>query len=497
MAVLATVLWISAAVAAQTASASCGLDCIVPSPPADAVTVTGGCAGGDPCDPAPGSLLRPPTVSPNSGYGTEVAAWGAGTATANATCPPDASDWATNGTQGCSSSTPLDAVDDDTTDTTTEYQEEGPNSVLADYKPGTTDPMGVYAWADGKADVASGVVLDSDGSPAHGTVAFYLWPSDLRSDGTAADLPLLGTTGLDAVGGFSFEMLPTRLVESEASANGGTINLLMSVTTDQYTAVYNIARQTTVGQVAGNAVLLGPDGSNPGSYTLSLSPSAVGAVTAVTGAESAVPMRPSGSPYCYVYNLGSTSANTVVGERHAGANQTVSFSYGTSSHADSDISVAVSSNSDGPWSLDGEHHVGQATSVSSTLDPQSSVSGYVTGPFTYVKERIVCNGASARYMVRAKAWDGGLASGASISGVDGTRCEQARYRRKFYDPQTFSRSSERSTTWKGGASVYGATLHATSGYSSHVEERWHLGTGTFLCGNDAPISRSHRVFAGR
>lgn len=201
---------------------------------------------------------------------------------------------------------------------------------------------------------------------------------------------------------------------------------------------------------------------------------------------------------CTWYVESNGNATTKVGEYHAGADTKGKFVYGTG--ADSDISVGYNYGSG--FSLSGTGHVGNSRSAASTWNRGPNFHKQLTSVFSYVKWHLTlgpsCTSSSASfgkrwYKVTPGSWMGGATEGPSISGPFCTGTNRV----AFGKATEFDRGTGRSYSYGGAASAFGASLTATSGYSSRVDMHWEFGTATsthYLCGTPS-VTTSKIVYS--
>jgi hypothetical protein len=227
------------------------------------------------------------------------------------------------------------------------------------------------------------------------------------------------------------------------------------------------------------------------------------AVFLVVNASTSAKPGPGGPPCRVTKTVTKAHVPTVVGEvnmAYRGGKTT--FKYGAS--ADSDISYAISVDQ-GPFHIGGTDHVSQGTSTAATVTHTGRIARQVVADFTYQRQKLVCknrlNGEieHIRHRVDAVGWEGNLGYGKQLHTLD--RC----VRGGPFTPHplgantSFSTTTERAHEWNSGASVFGVGLHATSGYSSFVQEAIQMPPQKgkyYFCGSDNVPNGATRVFTG-
>jgi hypothetical protein len=324
--------------------------------------------------------------------------------------------------------------------------------------------------------VASGVVVDSTGSPAAGV------PVSLYLSANPSTNPLAQTT-TDANGAYSIALANTPDLVAAESANGGYVNfdLLAGGT------VTSLSRQWL---------------NNTWSQEWSSSPAMARIrLAASRGTRDSYPPAP-----CNGYGglpektlVSKSTAWTTVGEFHAANDTTGFFSYGNT--ADSTIGAGFQTPGN-PWGIVGSVHISNTKSASAKIvlrrGPKYGRRENTQMQYGYYKWG--CSGFNHTwgYEVDALQWTGSSQDGSDNSNLDGG-CSNSPYRASFAHNSTFERSSYRAVDFNGAAGVFGATLDAHSGYSQNVVLHWDFGSNNiahWLCGDDNYVTSSQRVFAG-
>ena len=350
---------------------------------------------------------------------------------------------------------------------------------------------------------SGGPALDGEPATISGSVALYL-PS--TAPGPSEDT-LVATTTTAPDGTFSLQSALTAALARAATANAGQINLDLVGNVDGWVYHQAVIREYVDGAWQSE------DGAAPAELVLSplnasvdprLIPGASGGAT--TGSQAL-----SGCA-TYRFPLASTRAWTTIGELHTPADTEVaSFTYGRK--ADSYISKAISL--DGTvWKLvGGSVRVGDEAGSESAAEVGISHgldrwAKEIRSEFVYTKYRseLVCGGlkVSEQYEIKATDWIGNIRTDADLTYLD-DRCYQDHFAYMAVSGRNalVTRDSNRYGKFVGAATVTvgGATvsLDARSGMSRYVRVRWDFGGKTakhVLCGTDAPLPRSSRIFAG-
>jgi hypothetical protein len=193
------------------------------------------------------------------------------------------------------------------------------------------------------------------------------------------------------------------------------------------------------------------------------------------------------------------SGNTVVGEFHtlSAWGSKATWTYG----ATADTTVDVGLSSDGTnWSVNGSTaHVSNTQSATTIMKGGQSYGKKMTLWFTYEEDRLddTCQGWLNSYQVYPTQWQGGsLADGQDQSFNDGKTLQT--YGRALNPNTDFTRSNSSAQKYNASVNVFGATLGATSGFSSYVQSYWRNTTTTIGCldgSNNWPTSAGI-IYAG-
>ena len=348
-----------------------------------------------------------------------------------------------------------------------------------------------------------GPLLDGDRTGVSGSVALYL-PSTAAS---ASQDTLVATSTTAADGTFSLQTPLTPALAGAAVANDGQINLDLVANVNGWVYHQAIVRSYV------STAWVDEDGAVPAELALSplnttvnprLIPGSAGGAT--TGSLALA--------FCTTQRLpiGSTRAWTTIGELHTPADtRLASFTYGRK--ADSYISKAVSFDGTAWKLVGGSIKIGDEASAGSSAEVGISLgldrwAKEIQSEFIYTKFQVtlVCGGliADERFEIKATDWVGSLKEGRDARYLD-DRCYQdhLQYMAEFPKNGWIARDSNRYGTFVGAASVTigGATvsLNARSGLSRYVRVRWDFGDKTskhVLCGTDALLPKSSRIFAG-
>lgn len=163
---------------------------------------------------------------------------------------------------------------------------------------------------------------------------------------------------------------------------------------------------------------------------------------------------------------------------------------------DSHVSVAVEVGGGG-WGSRGEHHFDNSTGAKTTFNINQGGSYRIESPFTYVRYNVTCNGEdfNSHEEIVAERWEGG---GQQIAhNVPG--CAGSRFARDYPADSKFERDEREAYSWRGAATVGGASFKAHSGYSKYLRNIWEFDSSTpvhWLCGDDDVPSESKRIFSG-
>lgn len=360
------------------------------------------------------------------------------------------------------------------------------------------------AGASDSITVALGEVRDASGNPiANASVEVDLWRNTDVPVGESVDIIILAEGSSDDSGRFELAVTdPTLIAEFLAAAtrNGGFANLELSVYADNlsYTTFYSLGSATTqpvTATPAPESYVVGMTRRPLGNRTVTMAPGKPG----VTRIE---PVRDGGPrPPCLTWykTADLTSQWGTIGEVHRWGEWIPKdrFVYGAT--ADSDFDVAFYNGSS--WGVQGSAHVGNSngSSGSASVTTSQSSTGYqIEGLFKRAEFAQVCTSNKKR---EATQWDGvNVRLGPAISGLDG-QCATypASYRNTFSSTQDgWSRDSNQAYKWGGALNLGVLTVGGRSGYSTRAQSNWtfKVGQNKTLCGNDAYITSSHRVFAG-
>ena len=327
--------------------------------------------------------------------------------------------------------------------------------------------------------VTQGRLLDPSGAAVSGgSVQVYL-SSDAA--GTTA-LPDVSTTTADLSGRFVAASTST-LLASAAAANDGYVNLDVIVNSGgsiYYAAIvrrYVDGAWVDAGDTSKGDILLQRVGP------ATLSPDAFCTVTKTL--------------------VSTERHSTAIGELHNASDVKYStLTYGR--RADSDIAVGFSSNGSA-WKLSGSVHVGNYSESSQTKTVTTDNWGHrLLTDFNYGKYRYYANcAADTWYKIQARYWIPGWYVGVDNSQWDHHCLDWYVAHYSHFGPgETFRRATNDYATFGGAATMGfrtgGLELNAKSGLSEWVDVFWKFGSRAhhYLCGNDAPISTSHRIFAG-
>lgn len=205
------------------------------------------------------------------------------------------------------------------------------------------------------------------------------------------------------------------------------------------------------------------------------------------------------TPQCTSKVVGRRRHSAKVGEVHRWVGSTADFYYGST--ADSDVGVAYSKDGAG-WSLSGHVHIGNSAGaeIHIPFGRGQGTAKYMMTDFIYDKIHVTWNGVGPchpGYRTRAASWAGGADYGKLGNHWDG-RCNlrPSVDRTRWHKGTDLDRNSSRATHYGASVSVYGATLDATSGYSTDVRFHYHFQSGEWVCGKGKPPTRSQWVAVG-
>jgi hypothetical protein len=306
---------------------------------------------------------------------------------------------------------------------------------------------------------------------------------------------IIATAQTDDAGHFALSASGTAQVLGAAQANGGYANLQIEAVTD--TAMFNYyfsAQNTSDGWVTSETW--------PKNFTIGAASPGVTPVSRTVARSLAASIRGVSPDFICggVWQTVDTQTNfTTVGEYHTIGEMSGYFKYARSGHADSDISVAVSSSATGPWSLSGTAHVGTATSSTGTWNRGPLWSHRVRTQFQYRKQRFwYCQEPQDNWRVIAGTFAAGAEDGADVSDLD-HNCDiypYNQYDAPFAKGTSFDRYDHRAFDYGGAVTVFTVSLSAQSGYSSDVWMHWKFTANRILCGDNDFVTQSARLFAG-
>lgn len=347
--------------------------------------------------------------------------------------------------------------------------------------------------------LASGRVV---GIPSHRLSAVRLtvltWPTNTRlAVGEIVQQKVVARGFADSDGLFQLRTTKVATLAALASENNGFANLELraQVGSRLFETFYPLGRSTESTGARTGRWLRGLDRTAP-NFTVSFAPGA-------RGSTSLAPDRGQDPhPPCLQWVLAQDLSSQwgIIGEVHQWGQWIPRdrFVYGAS--ADSQIQIGFKSGSGG-WGIQGSVHIGNSngTSAGVSVTEADASTGYrVEGLFDRAEYNQVCTFNVKRQATR---WDGvNVRRGDAINGLDG-ECSTypAANRNTFSSTQDgWSRVANTAVTWSQGLDLGPIVVGTTSGYSSSANSDWTFKTGQqkTLCGNDAYITQSHRVFAG-
>jgi hypothetical protein len=337
------------------------------------------------------------------------------------------------------------------------------------------------APAFGAAVLTEGRLVDASGAAtAGGSVELYL-SSDVDADGEVT-LRRVATATADSVGRFAASSSSLEL-ERAAAENGGYVNLDVVVNSGGSVYYAAVVRRYVDG------VWVDPDATSRGNILLQR----VGSATLSPDA------------FCVVTKklLSTERHRTAIGELHNAADVAYSaLTYGR--RADSDIGVGFSDNGT-TWKVSGSVHVGNYSESAQTKTVKRDNWGHrLLTDFGYGKYRYLANcAAQTWYKIQARYWIPGWYVGQDNSQWDHHCLDWYKTHYSHFGPaDAFRRATNDYARFVAAATMGfrtgGLDLTAQSGLSEWVDVFWKFGPKAhhFLCGNDAPVSTSHRIFAG-
>ncbi len=360
--------------------------------------------------------------------------------------------------------------------------------------------------------VISGTVVDSTGGPVSGAVV-SLYPDRLDGVPTVA----LDSQVTDSSGTYSLTTDLTADLSQIASGHQRYVNFELDVESLKLTSSTFFSRQWSDGKwVQGEAspangtVTLAPGGAG-----VAKTPRALARILTTSGVQA---NSNPGLPCTTVdKRVPGTSQQrlTVIGELHTANDATETYTYGKSSFAESDISIATSLGG-ANWSLSGSVHMSDknmgGTDVRKTA--HENVGTRIGSYFQYAefKRFQSCptpRGTVTTFLrneVKPTNWNGGVEIGRNYDNhyLDGHCPPLPNRRTQSFTTDTEAHTlSEKQVTFSNAASVsifgVGVSLEAQSGWSKNVESEWSFGHAAphhYLCGNTGPYRSSPRIFAG-
>lgn len=344
-------------------------------------------------------------------------------------------------------------------------------------------------------EIVTGTLVDTVGSGVSGEVFLFVQPPFTKG---SAKLPLISRTTTDTKGHFVFRTENSALLSKIAQPNDSWINFDVVAATGGFVVYRGRPRQYN----AKTRSWIGPDNTidlgnlvaskgAPGVLLRQRDTQSVAVGNRVGRTTLAAP--------CSVLRVTPVAAApqlTVVGELHTTLDMQATFTYGST--ADSDIDIGFSTAFSGPWSMSGSRHVGNQSSGEVTWSKGENFHRKLLTSFMYAKYRKVgC--AGTYYTVEAVEWRGGALAGGPADDPT-ARCRGIEPLKKV--PQgrgtAFKRESSRAVRHGVSATIFGVSLGATSGYSTHVKAHWKFGSARdhFLCGDTGPPASAMRIFAG-
>jgi hypothetical protein len=349
------------------------------------------------------------------------------------------------------------------------------------------------ARSDTGPPIASGQVVNGAGNPIpNAWVNLYVDPT---GDGTVSPI---ATTATDANGNYTVQEPNTAALQTLAAANDGYVNFELQIDSTSLSMIRDFAMTF----------------SN-GTWTTGLAaPTAVnGTLRLAAGHRGVASMRRSkrlaphigGPDPCAnkTFTTIDTRDNyTTVGEVHTAGDADETFTYGQSADTDTDIAIGLAGGT-GPWSISGSVHLGDSTSSGSDVNwhVNSNVGRRVETQFHYIKQKVhyVPDACPADYQqIKSTGWNGGAQNGDDNSNLD-HNCNAIGHKTDYVKGSGFHRYQNDMVKWSVGVVAFGIELGSRSGWSTLVDSRWsfgNVGADHYLCGSDAGVTTSHRIYAG-
>lgn len=341
--------------------------------------------------------------------------------------------------------------------------------------------------------IVSGQVVNGNGNPAAGAwVNLYVDPTN---DGAVSPI---ATTTTDANGNYTIQQANTPALQALAAANNGYVNFELQIDSTSLSMIRDLALT-----YANGAWTNGQAPSTAAVRTLRLAAGRAG-VAKMRTSKGLIPHIGGPDPCANkTFTTIDTRDNyTTVGEMHTAGDASETFTYGQQADTDTDIAIGLQGGT-GAWSISGSIHLGDSNTSGSSVDwtAQDNFGKRVETQFHYIKQKVhyVPDACPADYQqIKATGWNGGAQNGDDNSNLD-HNCNNVGHVTDYVKGSGFHRYQNNMVKWSVGVVAFGIELGSQSGWSTYVDSRWHfgmVGANHYLCGSDAGVTTSHRIYAG-
>jgi hypothetical protein len=351
-----------------------------------------------------------------------------------------------------------------------------------------------------QSDLISGTVVDANGTPVSGAVVTVsLWPDQTPADGVVKPL-LVASATTEADGNYDLTSVATPAIVAAEADNGGYANFELD-TVDPSTGLsaswFFSAKASAGASAQWRASRTG--GATRKIVHLTAAAAGVMKLKHATVRRVDGSFNPAVSPPCSWEQIGRpTLKPVVVGEVHSWTGQADTFTYGTD--ADTEVQIGLTG-SDGKWKVGGSVHVGNSSSSGSAggtaITGRHADGRRVLASFWVHRYLNTC---TRQLKTMVYQWDGkGVYLGQATTADQDGACSGSTNAYTFKVSQTSWRRWRNNAAWFSAAVDLGPiSVEAQSGYSKNVQSFWAFSSkgSRTLCGNDAPIERATRVFAG-
>lgn len=352
----------------------------------------------------------------------------------------------------------------------------------------------LYADLAGAALVATADVVPANASDT-GKASLFLSPGDMPNVSTQhmTQMPLVAQ-GTFKDGSLSLNSEYSDVIRNAAQKNGGYVNLLMMVASEDRIWEQSFVRR--IAELDGRLVFLNNRGEVPGRFLIDMYGEDSYASEPVQTVEAA-------AITCATQRVDEFIRNVVLGEAHAGHNQNVTFAYAKSQGAAQTIDVLVSSSRYVDFSISGEYTkaVGTSRVVNHPFPANyngNPTSFRIVGPWSFREYKVSCSTggpSTPRYRVEPYRWEGSFTPGS----YTGRWCVgPMKYLQAFGRRVTITDRNENSMRWRVGATIYGVSVGAENSNATTVTHQWYMGeerTNHWLCGTDANPPYATRTFS--